>query len=228
MKKAASALLLIFFLTACAETADSVFRPDFGTQSSDAQSNGNYTPPPATARAQAARTATKSAPTEQESPRAVSPYTLPPGQPAGNPTPRGNPQQRHPTAHPAANPTPSGVDSHYEQQLKLQQGDTTPGPIPPPTPPKDRSWFGSIFGSDDPEPPTDAPSNCYRGKLTSEGVSCQAMRTNDGRLITLGGPLRGFGPGDAVCVCGPVAETSFCQQGTTIYVAQIDTRCDTP
>jgi LysM repeat protein len=60
------------------------------------------------------------------------------------------------------------------------------------------------------------------GTLTREGVECQAMRGDDGKLYTLPGDLpRGFGPGDRVRVVGEVAEASYCQQGTTISRARI-------
>ncbi|MDB3953054.1 hypothetical protein N9452_04125 [Alphaproteobacteria bacterium] len=220
MKKAASALFLIFFLSACAETVDTVFRPDFGAQPSDPQSRDKYSPPSAASRIQAAQTATKTGSAKHNPPPKINHYSTSLGQPAEN--------SNLPLSPPAGRPIPSGVNIHYEQQLRLQKRDTTPSYPPNNLPPKERSWFGSIFGNNDPEPQSNASSKCYSGKLTTEGVSCQAMRTNKGRLLTLGGPLRGFRAGDVVCVCGPVAKTSFCQQGTTIYLAQIGVRCDTP
>jgi hypothetical protein len=63
---------------------------------------------------------------------------------------------------------------------------------------------------------------CLRGRLTGEGVECQAMRGPDGRLYTLVG-----NPGDAptaggeICVCGRVAELSSCMQGTTVVVTRM-------
>ncbi len=60
------------------------------------------------------------------------------------------------------------------------------------------------------------------GTLTREGVECQAMRGDDGRLYTLTGDLpRRLRAGDRVRVAGQVAEVSFCQQGTTISVTRI-------
>jgi hypothetical protein len=220
MKKAASALLLIFFLSACAETVDSVLRPDFGTQPSVPQSRDKYSPPSAASRTQAAQNATKAGSAQYNPPSEINPYSPSLGQPAEN--------SNLPLSPPTGRPVANGVNIHYEQQLRLQKRDTTPGYPPNSAPPKERSWFGSMFGNNDPEPQSNASSKCYSGKLTTEGVSCQAMRTNKGRLLTLGGPLRGFRAGDAVCVCGPVAKTSFCQQGTTIYLAEIDVRCDVP
>ena len=70
------------------------------------------------------------------------------------------------------------------------------------------------------------PDGCYRGRLTDEGDTCQAMRTEDGALFTLGGPLRGFGPGNRVCVCGFPAAEPFCRQGTTFIIREISDNCD--
>ena len=75
-----------------------------------------------------------------------------------------------------------------------------------------------------PSPPRPGPG-CFRGRLTDEGDTCQAMRTETGRLITLGGPLRGFGPGDAVCVCGIRADRPFCRQGVTVVIREISDTC---
>lgn len=60
------------------------------------------------------------------------------------------------------------------------------------------------------------------GMLTSEGVECQAMRGDDGQLYTLTGDLVGFSAGTRVRITGTVAEVSFCMQGTTINVKQIE------
>lgn len=60
-----------------------------------------------------------------------------------------------------------------------------------------------------------------RGTLTNEGVECQALRGDDGKLYTLAGNLSGFKTGDEVLVLGVVAEVSTCQQGTTIAVRSI-------
>lgn len=66
---------------------------------------------------------------------------------------------------------------------------------------------------------------CVAGSLTQEGLYCRALRGDDGMLYALAGPLRGFGPGDAVCVCGYVPGEQFCKQGTTFIVSEIDTTC---
>lgn len=70
-----------------------------------------------------------------------------------------------------------------------------------------------------------AQSGCYRGRLTEEGNTCQAMRTDGGELMTLAGPLRGFGAGDAVCVCGIPASQQFCNQGLTLLIREISDVC---
>ena len=59
------------------------------------------------------------------------------------------------------------------------------------------------------------------GRLTDEGVECQALRSNNGVLYTLSGNLRGFKAGDKVRVVGKVSEVSTCQQGTTLSVETI-------
>jgi hypothetical protein len=70
-----------------------------------------------------------------------------------------------------------------------------------------------------------AQSGCYRGRLTEEGNTCQAMRTEGGDLLTLAGPLRGFGSGDVVCVCGIPARQQFCKQGLTLLIREISSTC---
>ena len=70
-----------------------------------------------------------------------------------------------------------------------------------------------------------ASSGCYRGRLTAEGNTCQAMRTDGGNLLTLAGPLRGFADGDSVCVCGVAAAQQFCRQGLTLLVREISDNC---
>ena len=59
---------------------------------------------------------------------------------------------------------------------------------------------------------------CVRGKLTAEGVECQALRGADGALYTLMGDLKDFKAGDKVCVTGTVVEVSFCMQGITFSI----------
>jgi hypothetical protein len=70
-----------------------------------------------------------------------------------------------------------------------------------------------------------AAAGCYRGRLTEEGNTCQAMRTDGGSLLTLAGPLRGFASGDSVCVCGVAAAQQFCHQGVTMLVRDISDTC---
>jgi LysM repeat protein len=59
------------------------------------------------------------------------------------------------------------------------------------------------------------------GTITREGVTCTAMRGDDGRLYTLAGQTGNFGPGDRVRVTGDLAQMSFCQQGSTVNVRTI-------
>jgi hypothetical protein len=61
-----------------------------------------------------------------------------------------------------------------------------------------------------------------QGVLTDEGVECQAMRGDDGKLYTLTGELQGFSAGDRVRVVGQIAEISFCMQGTTLQIRRIE------
>jgi hypothetical protein len=60
------------------------------------------------------------------------------------------------------------------------------------------------------------------GRLTNEGVDCKAMRSDDGKLYTLTGDLKGFRNGDHVKVTGRIAEMSSCMQGTTLGVEKIE------
>lgn len=59
------------------------------------------------------------------------------------------------------------------------------------------------------------------GTITREGVTCTALRGDDGRLYTLTGQTGGFQPGDRVRITGETAEMSFCQQGTTVNLGTI-------
>jgi hypothetical protein len=78
----------------------------------------------------------------------------------------------------------------------------------------------------------DAPSNnaasqdnanvTVVGRLTSEGVECQALRGDDGQLYTLlGGELGDLPVETRVRVIGERLEFSSCQQGITIRVQSI-------
>lgn len=62
------------------------------------------------------------------------------------------------------------------------------------------------------------------GTLTDEGVECQVMRSDDGKLYTLLGDLEDFKMEDHVYIRGQIAEVSFCMQGTTINVEIIEAR----
>ena len=59
---------------------------------------------------------------------------------------------------------------------------------------------------------------CVRGRLTGEGIECQALRGDDGRLYTLLGPRIAVKTGAPVCACGTLTRFSTCMQGTTIAV----------
>jgi Protein of unknown function (DUF5818) len=60
------------------------------------------------------------------------------------------------------------------------------------------------------------------GRLTTEGVECQAMRGDDGRLYTLiGDNLGRLNLDDRVYVEGTKVEMSHCMQGTTLDVRVI-------
>lgn len=72
-----------------------------------------------------------------------------------------------------------------------------------------------------PEPPPD----CHIGTLTPEGATCQTMRDAKDRLFSFYADMTGHKIGDDVCVCGPVAEMSFCGQGTVIEVTHLGQSC---
>ena len=66
---------------------------------------------------------------------------------------------------------------------------------------------------------------CVKGVLTDEGVECQGLRGDDGKLYTLMGDKKTFKPGDRVCVIGKTAEVSYCMQGVTLNVVWIGKDC---
>jgi hypothetical protein len=116
-------------------------------------------------------------------------------------------------------------------QDRAVSADRAPGPtaaMAPPTPSLVPSQPSRLYR---PQTRTTRPTRtastggCYRGRLTQEGSTCQAMRTDGGDLLTLAGPLRGFGAGDAVCVCGIPSDRQFCGQGLTLLIREIDTNC---
>ena len=100
--------------------------------------------------------------------------------------------------------------------------DLIAGSVPPAAGTTEPAWH---LISADPDPISAdqaAPGEvCVRGRLTEEGIECQAMRGADGRLYTLAGDLAGLAPGAEACVCGTVAELSTCMQGTTLAVTRI-------
>ena len=59
------------------------------------------------------------------------------------------------------------------------------------------------------------------GRLTNEGVECQALRGDNGQLYTLLGDFRALPVDTRVCVSGRQVEFSSCQQGITIRVQSI-------
>ncbi len=65
------------------------------------------------------------------------------------------------------------------------------------------------------------PTVRVEGRLTAEGVECQAMRSDEGKLYTLTGDRKGFKTGDRVWVEGEAVQFSFCMQGTTLKVVDI-------
>lgn len=60
------------------------------------------------------------------------------------------------------------------------------------------------------------------GTVTREGVSCPALRGDDGRVYTLVGVFDPLRPGDRVQVVGREAQSATCMQGTTIQVRQLN------
>jgi hypothetical protein len=67
-------------------------------------------------------------------------------------------------------------------------------------------------------PPDSNETLTIRGRLTTEGVECPAMRDGHGVLYTLAGSIGDFHAGDSVCVRGRRAEMSTCMQGITLNV----------
>jgi hypothetical protein len=59
------------------------------------------------------------------------------------------------------------------------------------------------------------------GVLTDEGVTCPALRGDDGELYTIAGDIGELQPGQRVRVTGEIAEMSICMQGTTITLGDI-------
>jgi len=61
---------------------------------------------------------------------------------------------------------------------------------------------------------------CFSGVL-GKGVECPTITNNKGKYYTLAGNLGAFKDGDAVTVCGVIAEFSICMQGQTIGIQSI-------
>ena len=77
-----------------------------------------------------------------------------------------------------------------------------------------------------PSPPTVPPfipaDLRITGTVTREGVSCPALRGDDGRVYTLVGAFDPLHPGDRVQVIGREAQSAICMQGTTVHVRQLN------
>ena len=69
---------------------------------------------------------------------------------------------------------------------------------------------------------------CVRGRLTNEGAECPALRDSEGVLYTIAKQNIGRRPGQDICVCGRVAEMSFCMQGKTLTPSRIGPASDCP
>jgi hypothetical protein len=67
---------------------------------------------------------------------------------------------------------------------------------------------------------------CVRGRLTDEGVECQALRSTEDELYTLIGDLNGFQNDDQVMVVGTAGASAICMQGTTISIFWIGQSVD--
>ena len=72
---------------------------------------------------------------------------------------------------------------------------------------------------------SDTPTDCVRGTLTDEGATCQALRDRSGQLYTFYADMTGYKIGQFVCVCGPVAQMSFCNQGTVLETRYLGASC---
>lgn len=77
-----------------------------------------------------------------------------------------------------------------------------------------------------PSPPTVPPfipaDLRITGTVTREGISCPALRGDDGRVYTLVGVFDPLSPGERVQVVGREAQSATCRQGTTIHVRQLN------
>jgi hypothetical protein len=60
-----------------------------------------------------------------------------------------------------------------------------------------------------------------RGRVTTEGAQCTAIRSGGDELFTLLGEIGSPAPDSRVTVWGTIAQTSICQQGLTIAVTRI-------
>lgn len=83
-------------------------------------------------------------------------------------------------------------------------------------------WLSPALGiaQDGDDPPAGAIR--IEGRLTDEGVECQALRADDGTLYTLLGDLGELKAGDAVELEATRVDVSFCMQGRTLRVHRIN------
>lgn len=75
---------------------------------------------------------------------------------------------------------------------------------------------------------SDGSEICVRGQFTDEGAECPTLRDAEGVLYTIARRDIGFEPGREICVCGRVAEISFCMQGETLVASRIGPASDCP
>ena len=81
---------------------------------------------------------------------------------------------------------------------------------------------GTLAGGRCDDHQTNPPATIHvTGTLTTEGVECRTLRGSDGKLYTLTGDLKGFKPGDEVCITARPVEVSYCMQGITVAVVSI-------
>lgn len=126
-----------------------------------------------------------------------------------------------------------GFGSFVENQIVLRAQADQDGavsvtvPIPATTRPGVHYFFlaeedGSPFAVSNPFLVT-APDGrvSLRGRVTTEGAQCTAIRSVGDELFTLLGDIGSPAPGARVTVKGTIVQRSICQQGLTIAVTSI-------